>query len=113
MLIGKSSPVSVSQNIASTSREEIRRLNNQIISKNEQNRKLKKDIQGFHAVISNNDRRMNNLTSDLGKQKRTVGKYSMQVETLKNELQAWSFGNFPTERLLSILSFLSYYYIWP
>ena len=89
----------MSQNIASTSREEIRRLNSQISSKNEHNRKLTEDIQGFLAVISNNDRRMNNLTSDFEKQKRTmakqkqsVGKYSIQVDTLKNELQAWSFG---------------------
>ena len=71
-----------------SSREEITRLNNQISSKNEQNRKLTKDIQGFHAVISNNESRMNNLTSDLKKQKRTVGKYSIQVDTLKNELKA-------------------------
>ena len=81
--------------MASTSREEIRRLNNQISSKNEQNQKLTKDIQGFRAVISNNETRMNNLTSDLEKQKRTVGKYrgySIQVDTLKNELQVWSFG---------------------
>ena len=35
---------------------------------------------------------MINLTSDLKKQKRTAGQYSMQVDTLKNELQARSFG---------------------
>ena len=83
------------QNSASqlvTSREEIRRLNNQIGSKNEHNRKLTGDIQGLHAVISTNNNRINYLTTDLEKQKRKVSKYSMQVDTLKNELQARSFG---------------------
>ena len=95
----KSYLVNIGQKTISTSREEIRRLKAQFVTKDEQNRKLTNKIQELHAVISNNKNRISNLTTDLEKQKRTVaqqeqtvGKYWIQVDTLKNELQARVFG---------------------
>ena len=92
--------VNIGQKTISTSREEIRRLKAQFETKDEQNRNLTDNIQGLQAAISNSNKvsqvansRINYLTNDLEKQKRTVGKYWIQLDTLKNELQAGSFGN--------------------
>ena len=87
----QSYPVNSGQMTISTCRGEIRRLKAQFEIKDEQNRKLADKIQGLHEVVYNSNNRINHLTIDLEKQKRIVGKYSIQVDTLKNELQAGFF----------------------
>ena len=90
-LLRQSYLVNTDQKTISTSREEIRRLKDKFDTQDEQNRKLRDKIQGLNAIISNNNSRINYLTTDLEKQKRAVGKYWIQIDTLKNELQARSF----------------------
>ena len=53
----------------------------------------KKQIGAFILLVWFGSYCLGKMSSDLEKEKRTVGQYLMQVDTLKNELKAWSFGN--------------------